>query len=324
MALILVTGASGRLGTALCRELRRRGHQVRALMRPYSTASLPADTERFDFDLSGGSLSAAAFEGAQYVVHLAARLGELPYSELYLHNANGTKNLLLACPPAVQKIIIASSISVYGEYKGKVVDESFPPKGESAYGKSKLAAEDFARQHSAKLPIILLRFGMIYGPGFEDGYYPVLDMLSEGKMRLLGNGSNRIPLLHVDDAIQAILLSLEAKTPSCREYNIVGQEQPTQKELLLLAAQELGVAAPTKQASPELAKASLKARTLISSVGLAKPPSFTADNIRQLTLDRAYSGQRAKEELGFEAKVKLREGLKEVVKSYLAKRREKA
>ena len=311
MALVLVTGATGRIGSALVRALLARKDNVRAIVRPGSAHKLPEGVEKFEFDLSSGALPRPAFEGVHKVVHLAGLVGSQPYNELVRHNAFATKNLLANCPSYAHRVILASSISVYGEYKGKTVDESFAPKGESDYGKSKLLAESFARTYCESLHIVFLRFGMVYGPGFEEGYYPVLSYLKRGKMLVLGDGANRLPLLHIDDAVHAILLAMDSKVEPCREYNIVGAEKPTQNELLAMAAKELGVMPPKKHLPVLLAKTAAKTQSFFSK------GSFSAENIRQMSLDRAYSAERARAELGFEAKVKLADGLKEVVAIYL-------
>lgn len=320
MALILVTGATGRLGRLLCNALLSRGEQVRAVVRPDSTSPLPAGAQRYSWDLAAGPLPLDAFGGVSKAVHLAGLVGEHPYQKLVQQNAFATKNFLSNCPSTVQKVVLASSISVYGEYRGQTVDESFPAKAESPYGKSKLLAESFARESCGSLPIVFLRLGMIYGPDFTDGYFQVLDYLSRGKMQILGGGQNRIPLLHQRDALEAFLLALEKPLPSCREYNVVGAEAPTQQQLLFLASQSLGAQVPKKKMPVFLVHASVAAMSLMSSAGLAKKPRLSAENIRQLSLDRAYSAERAKGELGFEAKVKLDEGMKEVVAAYLKKR----
>jgi len=314
MPTVLVTGAGGRIGSALVRALLGRKDGVRAVVRPKSARQLPPEVEKYEFDLSSGPLPRAAFDGVHKVVHLAGLVGEHPYKELVLHNAFATKNLLTNCPSYIHRLVIASSISVYGEYKGKVVDESFEAKAESDYGRSKLLCETFSRAYCESLRIVFLRFGMVYGPGFEEGYFEVLRRLEQGKMRLIGDGSNRVPLLHVDDAVRAILLALDSRVEPCREYNIVGEEKLTQKELLELAAAELGVPAPSASVPVWLAMAVAKIKRLLGDT------SFSAENVRQLSLDRAYSAERARKELGFEARVKIRDGMKEVVESYLEKK----
>lgn len=325
MALILVTGAAGKLGSLTAKSLLARGDSVRAVVRPGSGGAgrLPQGAEKFEHDLGAAALPAAAFEGVQKVVHCAGLVGSHPYNNLVLANAFSVKHLLANCPAEVEKVVLVSSISVYGEHKGQVVDETFATLCESPYGKSKLLGETIAREYAGSLPIVILRPGMIYGPDFEDGYFQILDRLAAGKMRILGDGGNRVPLVHQSDAVRAILLALDSREgiAHCREYNIVGNEQMAQKELLRLAASQLGVPAPEKGVPVILASAGVVMQQALSSIHLCKRPPVSSENVRQLALDRAYSGAKAKAELGFEPQVGVEEGMKEVVAAYLAKRR---
>lgn len=313
MASILVTGATGRLGTALLPALLARGDKIRAVVRLGSTGSLPQGVEKVECDLSSSALPGQAFEGIQSIIHLAGLIGSHPYNELIASNANSTKNLISHCPSSVQKVVLASSISVYGQYAGQMVDEDFPLKTESPYGKSKLMAEEFARGYGDLLHLVFLRFGMIYGPGFQEGYFEVLRYISEGKMQIIGSGENRIPLVHASDAVAAILLAIDKPQARNREYNIVGAEQMTQKGLLTLAAAELGASPPRQHISPTVL-------SLVLGIGrLSGKKSLDPENIRQLSLDRAYSCERAKKELGWQPNVPLAQGMKEMVKLYKAK-----
>jgi len=317
MGKILVTGASGRLGRALVSGLVFNNEKIRAVVRHSASAVFTDAVELFAHDLSLAPLPASAFKGVDRVVHLAGLIGEYPYSQLMLHNAKATENTLANCPPSVKRVVIASSISVYSEYKGKLVDETFSTKTESPYGKSKLEAEKAARRHCPALPITFLRFGMIYGKEFTDGYFSVFSLLSKGKMSIIGDGKNRMPLLHVDDAVSAIILSLSAHTPPCREYNIVGEEKCTQEELLSIAARELGVPHAKQHMGRNFA---IFSSSLISALPAFKKPKFSSENIRQLSMDRAYSTERAENELCFKARVKLASGIKEMAGIFLKTR----
>lgn len=323
MALILVTGATGRLGSLVVKALLARGNTVRAVVRPGSAGAsrLPQGVEKIECDLGVSALPESAFEGVGKIAHLSGLVGDYPYSRLVLANSFATKHLLAACPPEVEKVVLASSISVYGEHKGELVDEQVPPVCESPYGKSKLLGEAFAREYASALPIVFLRFGMIYGTSFEEGYFQILDRLAAGKMQILGDGKNRMPLLHQSDAVGAVLAALDSSKniASCREFNIVGGEKMTQKELLALAATCLDAAPPVKSVPILLAKAGVFLQSALSSIGACKRPSVSLDNIRQMTLDRAYSCERARSELGWQAKVRLTDGMKEVVAAYRAK-----
>jgi len=320
MGKILLTGATGRLGSHLLAALLARKEKVRAVVRPGSKGSLPRGVERFEWDLSSAPLPNAAFGDVDRAIHAAGLVGGHPAQELMRHNATATRNFVSACPQSrVKKLVVASSISIYGEYKGQTVDEEFEPRTASPYGKSKLAAEDEVRRHHRAIPTALLRFGMIYGPGFEQGYFDVFRYIEKGKMRIFGNGKNRIPLVHIDDAVRALLLALDAPLISLREYNIVGEEQSTQEELLAMASAALGKPAPSHHSSLIFVQSASAIGSILAALGMPSPVKFDAENIRQLTLDRAYSGERAQRELGFSARVKLADSIKQMVFEYRKK-----
>ena len=320
MGKILLTGATGRLGSHVLAALLARKERVRAIVRPGSKHKLPRVVERFVWDLSSDPLPYTAFAGVDRAIHLAGLVGSRPLRELMLSNAVATHNLVSSCPQKLSKLVVASSISIYGEYRGQLVDEGFKPRTESEYGKSKLASEAEVRAHRRGIPTALLRFGMIYGPGFEQGYFDVFRFLKKGKMRIFGDGQNRIPLVHADDAVRAVLLALDAHLISCREYNIVGMETPTQEELMAMAAKALRVPAPTRRSSLLFVQSASAMSGLLLALGMDSPLPFDAENIRQLTLDRAYSADRARRELGFSAKVKLAAGIKQMAGEYKKKK----
>ena len=323
MGKILLTGATGRLGSHVLAALLARKERVRAIVRPGSKSKLPRGVERFAWDLSSDPLPYTAFIGVDRAIHLAGLVGSHPERELMLSNAVATRNLVSSCPQKLSKLVVASSISIYGEYDGQMVDEEFKPRTQSPYGKSKLAGEEEVRAHRRGIPTALLRFGMIYGPGFEQGYFDVFRFLKKGKMRIFGKGGNRVPLVHVDDAVRAVLLALDAHLISCHEYNIVGEDTPTQEELMEMAAKALRVIAPTRHSSLLLVQSASAVGSLLSALGMQNPLPFDAENIRQLTLDRAYSTGRAHRELGFVAKVKLAAGIKQMAREYGNKKKEK-
>jgi nucleoside-diphosphate-sugar epimerase len=320
MPKILLTGATGRFGSFMLPMLQKRGEIVAIVRKKDSqsdqSALMQPGIEIVECDLARQALPQSVFNGVSKIVHLAGLVGDHPYGELLHANSYSAKNLLLNCPTSVERIVMASSISVYGEYKGQLVDESFTPKGESPYGKSKLLGEQFAREFVPRLPITFLRFGMIYGPLFTEGYFEVFSRLKGGKMKILGDGTNRLPLVNISDVAQAILLELDAKTKSGREYNIVGPEAFTQMELLSLAASSLGVPMPTSHVPVLLAKSAVGVQTALSKIGITRKPSFSAENIRQMSLDRAYSFARAQSELGYTPHTKLADGVSQMVAIY--------
>ncbi|MEM4348416.1 MAG: NAD(P)-dependent oxidoreductase [Candidatus Anstonellaceae archaeon] len=307
MATVLLVGASGRLGKALSDKLLEQGYKVRPVVRN-EKHKLTKDT--IICDLSKSILSPSAFSGVDFVIWAAGLTGSHPYEKLRQANVITINNLLSSCPSSVKKVVIASSISVYGLHEGKIIDESSPTHPKTPYGKSKLEGENAARLFCPKLPIVLLRIGMIYGPGFEQGYFKVFELLSKGKMPFVGNANNRIPLVHISDVVSAFICAMRQKTPPCREYNIVGMQQPTQKELLCAASSKLNAPAPRLHCPPFLLS------FFVNTWSLFGKPPFDAENIYQLSSDRAFSIARAKKELGWQPRVSILQGLSQMIKIY--------
>ena len=267
---VLVTGASGRLGNYVIDALLEKDHRVKALLvSPEETTRM---TEHKYLELVYGDLTdpetiTGVAKGVDAVVHLAAIIDYLaPEGTLYTVNTEGTKNLMKECAAeGIDKFIYISSTAVYGKDLPKdLINEDHALKPNNAYGKSKMLAEQEVLKYKNKINTVILRLSMLYGPGFDKGYFFILKSIEKGEVIMIGNGKNRVPLLHVRDAVKAIVLTLENKTESGSIYNVSSTEPVTQEELLDLAAKELGVQL-TKKHMPVLMIKLLSGLELIAS-----------------------------------------------------------
>ncbi|MEM4389209.1 MAG: NAD-dependent epimerase/dehydratase family protein [Candidatus Micrarchaeia archaeon] len=303
---ILVTGASGRLGQALLARLK--GRAVRALVRSEKAARmLPKGVEVFYGDVRE-ELPPEAFAGVHVVFHLAAVLSPASEGEMREVNVEGTRRVLAACPKNLKRFVHVSSISVYGRKPEGVVTESTPFSPSDGYGWSKLYSE-MAVKNFARFPWTIIRPGVIYGKGFREGFFEVLGLLEKGRMPLIGPGNNFLPLVHVRDVCDALLLAAKSKRAIGQAYNIVG-EQRTQSEILAMAARALGVAAPRWSIPAWLALGAVAALRALGRKGLG--PEY----VDVLAADRRFDCAKARRELGWRPKVGLEEGIKEVIEWY--------
>ncbi len=176
---VLVTGASGFIGSHLLEALLREGAHVRALVR-YSSSHLGTDVAQVapdgDLEVVFGDLRdlaavQRAVKGVDHVFHVGG-LGCVPYSLqdplTYVEvNIRGTAHVLQsACDAGVERIVLMSSSEVYGEALCNPVDEEHPVQPRTPYAASKLAAEQLATSYhiSFGLPVTIARGFNVYGP----------------------------------------------------------------------------------------------------------------------------------------------------------------
>ena len=310
---ILVTGAGGMIGLALAENLLRRGCSVRCfdlyeqfLRRRDEVQALRklGDVEIVPGTIMDRWAIALAAKECHAVVHLAALLGVRRTEENRLLcidiNVNGTDNVLNACVQNdVSRVVLASSSEVYGEPNRNPVREDDETKGKTVYAVTKLAAEELAkgyRQICPGLDYSIVRFFNTYGEGqvaqfvlsrfvkrVVEGHNPVV----------FGDGMQQRSFCHVADAVEGVALILESERARNRTYNIGNsREVYTLRE----AAQKvIDTLAPGKGHAVE-------------SVGFEESDRTAEREI----FTRFCDTTRAAEELGFQPRISLEEGIRRI------------
>jgi nucleoside-diphosphate-sugar epimerase len=247
---VLVTGASGFIGGALCGELLRRGHEVTALVR--RPGSEPVGTRPAAGDLSDGPRLAETLLGEQpdCVIHLAAEIASQRNGQrVHEVNVAGTQRLLDAClavaaaDPAAGPRIVFSSTVVTGEAGGALLTEGEPLPVRTPYGRSKQEGERMILQSG--LPAVVIRPSHVYGPG---GWYAgelVARLRQPGRFAVIGRGENLWDVVHVDDVVAALLLAVES-APAASIYHVVDDQPITFYDFMALTAEALGVGPPRR------------------------------------------------------------------------------
>jgi nucleoside-diphosphate-sugar epimerase len=235
---VLVTGANGGLGSAIVRKLLSTGQRVRILVRRPPTA-IPKNVEVALGDLGDPNAVDRAVKGASLVIHAGATM-KGPWPEHERGTIAGTQNIIDAClKHRVCKLVHVSSLSVvdWAGQDGRIIDESSPlephPELRGSYTQAKLEAERRVSRAARELglPAVILRPGQIFGPTM-----PVLTGAVARKMGgrwiVLGDGNLRLPLIHVDDVVDAIVQAAAADIRSGEIIQLVHDRQPTQNEVL--------------------------------------------------------------------------------------------
>ncbi len=206
----LVTGAAGQLGRALVRELRARDVAVNALVRtPIQAQDLRAEgADIYAGTLSDTALLATAARGVDVVFHLAGGVRGAGDATADVLNRDGTARLLEALRGLDPVVVFASSAAVHGDRSGLWVGEDYPAHPDTAYGASKLAAERLLRGSGHRVRIA--RLGMVLGVGPTGPMRAMhLGRLRGGRAWLPGDGTNHVPVVHLEDALAALILLAE-------------------------------------------------------------------------------------------------------------------
>jgi nucleoside-diphosphate-sugar epimerase len=241
---VLVTGASGFLGAAVCTRLLERGHTVSALAR--RPGSVPDDVEELKGDLADGEGLRTALAAArpEAVVHLAAEIAsQRDEAKIREVNVHGTARLVEACGTVDSPKFVFASTVVTGEAGGEVLTEDSELPVETPYGRSKQEGEHLLRESG--LPSVVIRPGHVYGPG---GWYEhefVRRLRQPGRFAVIGSGRNWWDVVHVDDVAGAFVAAVE-DAPGGALYHVADDDPITLYDFVALTAEALGVGRPRR------------------------------------------------------------------------------
>ena len=223
MRTILVTGANGFVGRAVCRVLLAAGHRVRAGVRRPETA--PPGTEPVQVtDLGPGADWRHVITGADSVVHLAARVHVMaekepdPLAAFRYINTFGTETLAeQAASRGVARFVFMSTVKVHGERThGRPFSTADAPRPTDPYAISKLEAEGILARIAPEtgMKIAAFRPPLVYGPGVKGNFLSLMQAVEAGKMLPVGAIDNRRSLIFVDNLAGAVLAALEEPVPA--------------------------------------------------------------------------------------------------------------
>lgn len=323
----LVTGAGGFLGCYLAEQLRARGDRVRAFSRRRYETLDRLGVETIAGDLRDRDAVARACDGMDTVFHAAALAGlGGPWRDYFQTNTLGTRNVLAGCRQAgVERLVYTSSPSVTFDGTDQCgVDESapYPTRWLAHYPHSKALAEQDVLKASGEggLLTCALRPHLIWGPRDRHLIPRLLRRARSGRLRRVGDGTNLIDMVYVENAAEAHLQAADALRPSApvagRAY-FISQGEPVGcwqwiDELLAMAG------------LPPVAKSiSLKAAWRVGAVlecvwralGLRSDPPMTRFLAAQLATSHYFDISAARRDFGYAPRVSAEEGMRRLAAS---------
>jgi nucleoside-diphosphate-sugar epimerase len=228
---VFVTGATGFVTGNVARRLIARGDTVRALVRDPGRIRGLAGAELIQGDLGNEEALRVGMDGAYAVIHGAAMyvigVDSRQRPAMLEANVRGTAHVLSTAKAAgVKRVVYTSTIAVFGNTRGQVVDESFrrtDPTYTSYYEETKLRAHEVADEFIKEgLPVVIVMPGTVYGPGDHSGLGGLLASFARGRLPVLPFPELGVNVTYVGDIAGGIVLALDRGAPG-RSYVMGGE-----------------------------------------------------------------------------------------------------
>ena len=318
-----VTGATGFIGGRLVRRLIADGHQVNALVRsPARAADIAAlGVALYEGDIAERETMRAPMTGVDGIFHVAAwyKIGARQRGEAERINVEGTRHVLeLMRELAVPRGVYTSTLAVFGDTHGRLVDENYRagPPWLSEYDRTKwLAHYEVAEpMMRAGLPLVIVQPGVVYGPGDTSSVRTTLIQYLRGRLPAVPRRTAYC-WSHVDDAVEGHLLAMERGRPDA-SYIIAGPPY-TLAHAFEIAERITGIKAPRLHPGPSTLRATAALMGLVEKV-FPVPDAYTAEGLRVIA-GVTYLGDNAKarREFGYNPRP-LEVGLRETLEHEMA------
>lgn len=310
----LVTGASGYIGSNLIKEMSERGMKTRALVRHTSNTQGLSQLENIEIcygDVRDVSSLERAVRGCDMVFHLAACVEDWGgYRTFYEVNYLGTKNILHASIEAkVNKFIYISSIGVLDLSRRGIVREDHPYGHFSGYYcRSKAEAEKLIKKSSDLISTLIIRAPAVCGPEDFLFTWKALNLARKHLLFVIDRGKGIFPYVYIDNLIEAILLASHKEEAAGGIFNLADGTNTTAGEFFnhlnhIVGKRNIRISLPY----PVAWKLAFLLDIFNKLTG--KPPLLSWTALEFLTLRCQFDVSKAKEALGYEPSVSLKEGM---------------
>lgn len=318
---VVITGAGGFVGRRLARALSEKGKKIRVLLRDGAGDGFfkKLKAEIYTGDIRDPEVVDWLMDGAEGVFHLASivRRAGIPDREFWETHVTATMRLLEAAKKnGTKKFVHCSTIGVLGHVENPPVDETAPYNTEDIYQITKAEGEKAALEANGKsgLNVTVVRPAAIYGPG-DRRMLKLFKYIAAGRFRMIGSGETLIHPVYVDDLVDGMMQAYEAEKSAGRVYILAGERYVTLNEWTSIIAREAGVILPVAHIPYLPMKlAAVLCEALCKPFGV-EPPLFRR-RVDFFIKSRAFSIERARDELGYNPRVDLAEGARRTLSWY--------
>ncbi|HEY8503410.1 MAG TPA: NAD-dependent epimerase/dehydratase family protein [Gemmataceae bacterium] len=318
----LITGATGFVGGHVVDACLERGIAVHALARPSSDTRLldRPGVRLFTGDVTDPASLPPALEGADVVVHCAAKVGDWgPVDDYRRVNVGGLRNLLEACRGRpLRRFVHISTLGVYEarHHHGTDETEPLPESHIDGYTQSKVEAERVALEYHKEhgVPVVILRPGFVYGPRDRTVLPTLVAALRRGIVWYFGGGRAALNTTAVRNLVDAVFLAAERPEAVGQVYNITDGEFVSKRRFFEAIADGLDLPRPWRSVPLWLGKTAARlVEGRARRKGWPTAPRLTQARIKFLGLNLDFSIAKARRELGYNPRYGFDEAMRETV-----------
>jgi nucleoside-diphosphate-sugar epimerase len=306
---IFITGATGLVGSHAAEEALRRGHRVRALVRPTSDTRWLDQwgVEKVTGDLEDAQSLLRGISGADWVFNCAAKVGDWGTLEEFRRlNVDALRLLLDAATAAgTQRLVHVSSLGIYEGRDHHGTDETVPPAASSldAYTRSKTEAEALVLMYHRErgLPAAIIRPGFIYGERDRTVLPKLLANLRRGTFAYFGSGEQALNCIYVKNLVHGIFLAAQSPRAVGEVFNLTDGEPVSKRRFVGQVAVLAGIRPPSRHIPLGLARfLAAVVEGAAKLRGARNPPLINKARFKFLGLNLDYSIEKARSVLEYQ------------------------
>jgi len=317
----VVTGANGFVGSHLVDLLLDNNYKVRCITRKTSDLKWlkEKNIEIFDSGLTNRDGLRKAFQGADYIYHVAGVIKSKKPEGYFQGNVENTRVILetaIEFKDTLKKILIVSSQTAAGpSLKGNAINENDPCNPITTYGRSKLAEEELARSFMDKLPITICRAPAVFGER-DTEIFIFFQTFNKGLFTTIGFDEKKISLIHVKDLVRGFMLAAESDKSSGQTYFISSEKYYTWDEIGEITSKVLGKK-PYKVKVPHSVVYFISIFAQFAAMFSSKPATLNIEKAKDIT-QHAWicDTSKAVKELGYQQCLTAEQGIKETCDWY--------
>jgi len=320
---VLVTGATGFIGSHVADKLLAKGYDVRCIARKTSNLRW-LDGKNFEIveaSLDNPESLIKAVEGVDYVYHVAGLTFARNYEEFLKGNRDATANLISVVEkhaPNIKRFLFVSSQTVVGPAKSlyEPVDETTPRNPITSYGRSKKEAEDVVLSYKDKIPFTILRAPAVYGPR-DTAIYDIFRTVKMGLGTMVGFRDKYISLIHSEDLSRGIIEAAESEKTKDEIYFVSSEEFYTWKQLINIIAEKMNKKFVLKIRLPHFIVLTVAAISEFLGKFSDKPPVFNYEKGIDFIQDYwICSTEKAKRDFGYRQMMSIEDGMQNTIEWY--------